>query len=131
MFDLINGCLEIGGAIFQAFNVRQLIKDKQVKGVSWPATAFFTAWGLWNLIYYPHLGQWFSTIGGVALVVTNLTWLGLLYRYNRRQRNDRAEELVRLGRAWVDTRANRIRVERYVQSPTERAQCSCTDDPDI
>lgn len=82
--DAINGAFEAGGAVAQCFNVRALLRSRHVSGVSWPATGFFTAWGLWNLFYYPHLGQLLSFIGGVALVCVNLTWLVLAAYYGRR-----------------------------------------------
>jgi len=62
--DLINGLFEFAGAFALALNVRQLWRDKEVKGVHPIPTAFFAAWGLWNLFYYPHLGQYWSLAGG-------------------------------------------------------------------
>ncbi len=49
----------------------------------WPATGFFAAWGLWNLLYYPALGQWFSFAAGVLLCFGNCVWVGhvLYYRW--------------------------------------------------
>lgn len=44
----------------------------------WPMTAFFTAWGFWNLHYYPSLEQWFSFYAGIVLVLGNLCWVGLV-----------------------------------------------------
>lgn len=37
--------------------------------------AVFTVWGVWNLAYYPALGQWLSFVGGVVLVAGNLAWV--------------------------------------------------------
>lgn len=42
-----------------------------------PYNAFFSAWGIWNLVYYPTLGQWASFIGGVLLVAGNVAWVVL------------------------------------------------------
>ncbi len=78
--DLINGSFELLGAIFTWRNFQQLRRDRQVAGVYWPTTAFFAAWGLWNLIYYPHLGQWASFAGGVLLVIGNVAWVALALR---------------------------------------------------
>jgi hypothetical protein len=52
--------------------------------VSIAATAFFAAWGLWNLYYYPHLGQWASWAGGVAVVTTNTAYVAGMIYYARR-----------------------------------------------
>lgn len=73
--DHINGLFEAGGAIMLARNCLQLYRDKMVRGVHWAATAFFASWGLWNLYYYPSLGQWWSFTGGCALVSFNVFWL--------------------------------------------------------
>lgn len=79
--DLINGSFEFLGAFVLWQNVRALRRDKVLQGVHWTPTAFFAAWGLWNLFYYPSLDQWFSFWGGVAIVSVNLMWLALVVRY--------------------------------------------------
>jgi hypothetical protein len=79
--DMVNGFFEIVGACFIFMNVRQILKDKSVKGVYWPATAFFSAWGMWNLYYYPSLNQWWSFTGGVFIVIFNTAWIGLTIYY--------------------------------------------------
>jgi hypothetical protein len=79
--DTINAAFEFGGAFALALNVRRLWIDRAVSGVHWGPTVFFTAWGLWNLIYYPSLGQWLSLIGGAAIVVVNTVWLILAVRF--------------------------------------------------
>jgi len=82
--DKINGIFEVIGAFFVWKNVTALYRDKVIKGVYWPATAFFAVWGLWNLVYYPSLNQWWSFLGGIALVSGSITWviLALGYRSN-------------------------------------------------
>lgn len=81
--DVINGSFELFGAFAALLNVRRLIKDKSVKGVDWRVTAFWVCWGLYNLYYYPHLGQWASFYGGVTVVLANTAWtvLALIYVY--------------------------------------------------
>jgi hypothetical protein len=37
--------------------------------------AFFTAWGWWNVMFYPALGQWCSFAGGLFMVAANAAWL--------------------------------------------------------
>lgn len=75
--DLINGSFELGGGILCWLNVKRLLKDRRVEGVDWRVSAFFSAWGFWNLFYYPSLHQWASFFGGVALVIANTTWVAL------------------------------------------------------
>jgi hypothetical protein len=76
--DLINGLFELAGAIALGANVLKLLRDRQVRGVHWASTVFFTSWGFWNLIYYPTLGQWFSLAGGACIVIVNMIWLLLV-----------------------------------------------------
>lgn len=83
--DVINGLFEFLGAILILLNVKALIDDKEIKGVHWGPTVFFTSWGFWNLIYYPALDQWLSFAGGVALVLVNTWWLGLVIYYSNRK----------------------------------------------
>ena len=84
--DLINGLFEFVGALFILLNVRAMVRDKVVMGVSTLPTIFFSSWGIWNLYYYPSLDQWYSFAGGVAIVLANCLWLGLTFYYLRRQR---------------------------------------------
>jgi hypothetical protein len=80
--DIINGIFETFGAWFTWGSAWKLWKDRDVKGVYWPAFAFFGSWGLWNLLYYPTLDQWLSFAGGILLVSGNIAWV-LLYLYWR------------------------------------------------
>ena len=96
--DLINGGFELLGAVFTWRNYLQLRRDRRVAGVYWPTTAFFAAWGLWNLVYYPALAQWASFIGGIALVAGNVAWVVLALRLHYRKvfGNARSEPTARL-----------------------------------
>lgn len=79
--DKINSLFLLSGATLGLINVRRVYLDKQVKGVSvWP-TVVFTLWGVWDLYYFPTLGQWVSMGGSVCAVLVNSTWLGMVYYY--------------------------------------------------
>jgi uncharacterized membrane protein YfcA len=82
--DLINGIFESCGGLFIALSVIKLHHEKIVRGVSWMHVTFFSAWGFWNLYFYPHLDQWMSFWGGLLLVAVNTVWLGQIMYYNRR-----------------------------------------------
>lgn len=84
--DLINGTLEACGGFFIALSVVKLYRAKIVSGVSAIHVAFFSAWGFWNLFYYPHLGQWASFWGGGFLVAVNVVWLAQMVYYNVRHK---------------------------------------------
>ena len=83
--DLFNGVFEFCGAGFILLSVARLYREKVVRGVSWVHVAFFSAWGFWNLFYYPHLGQWISFAGGIGIVGTNTFWLCQLLYYSRKE----------------------------------------------
>ena len=82
--DLINGSMELVGSYFTWMNAYRLFKDRCVKGVYWPATVFFTLWGLWNLYYYPALHQWFSFTGGAVLVSGNVVWVAMAFKWKNK-----------------------------------------------
>lgn len=82
--DAINATFELAGGLFIAASIVKLHRDKVVHGVSWLHVSFFTAWGLWNLIYYPALGQMLSFAGSVGITLANTIWLAQLIYYTRR-----------------------------------------------
>jgi hypothetical protein len=84
--DLINGLFEALGSVMLWRNVLALYKDKQIKGVRIASTAFFMAWGYWNMYYYPSLGQWLSFLGGVSITTANTVWVIQMIFYTRRGR---------------------------------------------
>jgi hypothetical protein len=79
--DTVNGLFELLGGLTTWLNIRALMRDKCVRGVDWRLTFFYTAWGLWNLFYYPSLDQWASFVGGVVIVAGNAAWLALVIKY--------------------------------------------------
>lgn len=81
MHDFINSLFEFGLAAMLCLNIRQLLRDKEVKGFHWAPLAFVTVWGLWNIFYYPSLGQWWSAGAGVLVLLCNITILMLTLRY--------------------------------------------------
>lgn len=85
--DMINGLFELFGSAMLWTNVRQLHKDKEIKGINWWTVVFFTSWGIWNLFYYPSLNQMWSFYGGISIALANVTWLGMLlwYKFNKRK----------------------------------------------
>lgn len=78
--DTGNALFEALGAVFIWKSVFALWRDKQIRGVYWPAWIFYTLWGLWNIYYYPALGQWLSFSAGLVLVCGNMTWVALAVR---------------------------------------------------
>lgn len=79
--DLINGLFELVGGFVLWANVVKIRKDKMVRGALSLVTLFFTAWGYWNLFYYPHLDQWLSFFGGLNIVAANTAWFYYMNKY--------------------------------------------------
>ena len=84
--DSMNGLFEFAGGFMLLLNVFRIHRDKAASGFHPSTAAFFTAWGYWNLYYYPSLGQWFSFACGVFLVTVNTIWLSQIYYYSWRSR---------------------------------------------
>jgi len=85
--DLINALFEACGAVLVLLSIHRLHRDKLVRGVHWAPVLFFTAWGVWNLFYYPHLRQLLSFRAGICLALVNAIWLAqLLYYLKAEQR---------------------------------------------
>ena len=82
--DIVNGLFEIIGGFILFLNIMSLYRDKQIKGVSIAPVIFYSAWGYWNLFYYPSLNQWWSFIGGILVVIMNSIWVGMAIYYKRK-----------------------------------------------
>lgn len=84
--DIINALFEVGGGIAVLDHCWRLYRDKEVRGVSMRACFFFTAWGVWNIFYYPHLGQLFSFAGGIFVTMANGIYVSMLAYYSGTER---------------------------------------------
>ena len=82
--DLINSLLLVIGGGLNFTNCWVIYRDKCVRGVSIYPVAFFALWALWDLYYYPHLGQWISFLGGLVIATANTLWCGLALYYRGR-----------------------------------------------
>jgi hypothetical protein len=82
--DLINALFETLAGFFILLSIRQLYKDKRVRGLSVIHVTFFWLWGVWNVFYYPHLGQPASLVGAVLVLLTNTIWTAMLIYYKRK-----------------------------------------------
>ena len=81
--DLCNAAFELVGACFLAYDCRVLARDKQLRGVYWPGRVFWASWGLWNVIYYPAIGQHASFAAGLLVLAANAVWVALAWRYRK------------------------------------------------
>lgn len=110
--DLGNAFFEGVGMVLTRLNVLQLYRDREIKGVDWRVTAFWSLWGVWNLFYYPALGQWWSAAAGLVLVLGNLAWCVLALRVVR-------------GHSWAAAQRDAeyaAKRESYAQAQAERGE---------
>jgi len=84
--DVVNGCFEGLAGLMVAFSCLKTYKDKKVRGVAPVTVAFFTLWGFWNIYFYPVNGFTWSFIAGLLVVTANLTWVGMLIYYTRKEK---------------------------------------------
>jgi acyl-coenzyme A synthetase/AMP-(fatty) acid ligase len=81
--DFINASFELCGGFFLLPSILSAWRAKKIVGYHWTTALFFWSWGLWNLVYYPHLGQWTSTVAGLGVTSAATVWLYLVIRYGR------------------------------------------------
>lgn len=79
--DAVNGGFELLGAPFVLMSLIKVLRSKDSSGVSYVTVLFFSLWGYWNMFFYPHLGQWLSFIGGVAVTLANTAWMIAVFYY--------------------------------------------------
>lgn len=81
MIDLLNSLFVLLALATSIADLRQILSDKEVKGLHIATAALFTCWPLWDLVYYSSLRQWFSLCACAMLVVSRAIWLCLLFFY--------------------------------------------------
>lgn len=81
--DMMNASFEILGGVFLAPSVLKAWRGKMIRGVHWTTPMFFWSWGLWNVFYYPMIGQPLSAWAGLIVFVVNTAWFGLVLKYGR------------------------------------------------
>jgi len=91
--DSVNGTYEMAGSFFILLCIIKLHNDKMVRGIHWLNVGFFATWGYWNIYYYPHLGQWWSTVGAIGITAMNTIWLGQLIYYTRKEASEKLDKL--------------------------------------
>lgn len=103
--DLVNSGFEFFAGVFLILNIRRIIRDKSVKGVSvWPV-AYFSLFGIWNMYYYPFLEQWASFCCGLLVVLVNTVWVGLAIYYSRKKKAGLTDAVEILHKCYCNTPA--------------------------
>jgi hypothetical protein len=81
--DLVTSLFQIGAVIFLLDNIRTLLKDRQLKGVSIGMISFFTLWGYWGIYMFHMLKQPFSMWTNVAIAAAYTVWLLLALYFKK------------------------------------------------
>lgn len=84
--DFVNAAFEMLASVFILNHARALWKSKQAHGISLLSTAFFASWGVWNIFYYPHIGQDLSFYAGIAVLAANCVWIALIWKLRREEK---------------------------------------------
>ena len=85
MADLMTAAFTFGAAMFLILNIRQLLIDKEVKGVSIYTISYFTTWGYWGIfLFYKMPNMLWTVFASVVLAVTYSVWLGLAIYYKKK-----------------------------------------------
>lgn len=64
-------------------NVRQILRDRMVAGVSLFPTIIFIITNVVEVFYFWDLLDWWSTAGAVSMTLANVVWIALAYHYRR------------------------------------------------
>lgn len=88
LFDLINSGFEASAGFFVLNHCRVLMREKAVRGLSVVSIIFFSMWGIWNIVYYPSLGQWFSFCGGIFVTTANMIYTMMILYYRRQEQKN-------------------------------------------
>lgn len=68
-------------SIFAVANIRIVLREKSVKGVTPYTMVFVVAWKLWSVFLLWKLDQTLAASGYAFLALFDLTYLTLLFRY--------------------------------------------------
>ena len=91
--DLTNGIFEAVGSVFIWISVVSLYRAKGYAGIHIGQIVFYAAWGLWNVFYYPALGQWWSFLSGINVLIANIIWVSLAVKYGKIDRSRESDFL--------------------------------------
>ena len=86
--DHITAIFQALAAIFLLLSVLELHEKKIVRGVHRLTVLFFTMMGCWNVFYFWHLDQHWSSAAGGLVALVNIIWLVQIIYYRRLEKRD-------------------------------------------
>ena len=81
--DLINSAFVLVAVAMAALDLKQVRKDRQVKGLHFATAILFTVWPFWDLFYYASLGQTFSLFACTVLATLRGFWFVDVWRFRK------------------------------------------------
>lgn len=91
-YDIVNAAFEGLGLFFILPNILRLRWYRDSRNIHLSMPLFFWSWGAWNMVYYPSLGQWFSAVCGVGILLANTVYLYYVWRYRNGPMGGLADE---------------------------------------
>ena len=82
--DSVNALLQLGICTVLLFDLRAVVQHREVRGAHWASRAFFIGNGIWNLVFWTHLEQWWSVAMGLLVIAVNTAWVVCYVRCRRR-----------------------------------------------
>ena len=79
--DMTKGVLELAGAGVLMFNIFRIVKDKDLKGVSFYYIFFSVVANAYATYFYYFLNQWYAFWGVLTYTVLALAWMLLVLIY--------------------------------------------------
>lgn len=92
--DIINGLFEALAGLFILNHCRVLYRDKMCRGVSLLSCSFFTLWSLWNLVFYPNMGLFWSFVGGIFVMLANWLYASMLWYYGEKRIGSKQDDAL-------------------------------------
>ena len=86
MVDFITSLFQAGAVLFLLLNVRQLWRDKELKGISLWMILYFTLWGYWGIYMFWDLKQYWSMLTNIGIAGAYTVWIGLAAFYKVKNR---------------------------------------------
>jgi hypothetical protein len=83
--DVITSLFQFGAVVFLLDNIRAIIRDKDLKGVSILMIVFFTVWGYWGIFMFYVLQQPLSMWTNIGIAVAYTIWFLLAVFYKSKK----------------------------------------------
>lgn len=124
--DIINSIFEFVAAGSVLISVRQILKDREVKGVAWLGCLFMPVWSFWNIYFYASLAQGWSLLAALSMSVAETIYVILLiyYSHNEWRIPMTQEEIEGICEIWTQLPNLRpgLKVPRMVQLSPEQVE---------